>query len=129
MRSSKSRKSRGPSKATVDRGFRVADQIQRDLADLLRLEVKDPRIGLVTLTEVEVTPDYTHAKVYYTVLPDDEETQAKTAAGLQACRGFLRLQLGQRLKIHTTPELHFVRDDSVAKGMALSQLIDEANRT
>jgi ribosome-binding factor A len=129
LRSSKSRNSRAPSKAAVDRGFRVADQIQRDLAELLRLEVKDPRIGFVTLTEVEVTPDYSHAKVYFTVLPDDEQTFEKTAAGLKACRGFLRQQLGRRLQIHSTPELHFIRDDSVARGMALSQLIDQANQS
>lgn len=128
MKSSKSKKSRGPSRAVVERGFRVADQIQRDLAVLLQTEAKDPRLGLITLSEVEVTSDYAHAKVFYTVLPDTEEQRAKSAQGLLACRGFLRSRLGQLLQIHQTPELHFVHDTSVARGVALSGLIDEANR-
>lgn len=104
----------------------MADQIHRDLSELLRLEVKDPRIGLVTITDVEITPDYAHAKVYYSVLPDTPEQIEKTAAGLAACRGFLRSKLGRMLRIHQTPELHFVRDDTAARAIAMSQLIDQA---
>ncbi len=117
---------RAHSSKTSERGHRVADQIQRDLSELLRLEVKDPRIGLITITDVEVTPDYAHAKVFYSVLPDDAESLKKTADGLAACRGFLRGRLGRMLKIHQTPELHFVLDDSAAKAIAMSQLIDQA---
>lgn len=117
---------RGRSSKPTDRGHRVADQIQRDLSELIRLEVKDPRLGLVTITDVEVTPDYAHAKVYYSVLPDDPDQLKRTHEGLAACRGFLRGRLGRLLKIHQTPELHFVRDDSVARAMAISQLIDQA---
>jgi ribosome-binding factor A len=109
-----------------DRGSRVADQIQRDLSELLRLEVKDPRIGLITITGVEVTPDYAHAKVFYSVLPDDAEQLKKTADGLAACRGFLRSKLGRLLKIHATPDLHFVLDDTTARAMEISALIDRA---
>lgn len=109
-----------------DRGLRVADQIQRDLSELIRLEVKDPRLGLITLTDVEVTPDYAHARVYYSVLPDDAAQLKRTEEGLAACRGFLRAKLGRLLKIHQTPELHFVRDDSVARAIAMSALIDRA---
>ncbi len=117
---------RGHSAKQGDRGQRVADQIQRDLSELIRLEVKDPRIGLVTITDVEVTPDYAHARVYYSVLPDDPAQLARTAEGLAACRGFLRARLGRLLRIHQTPELHFVRDDSTARAIALSSLIDRA---
>ncbi len=117
---------RAHSSKASERGHRVADQIQRDLSELLRLEVKDPRIGLITITDVEVTPDYAHAKVFYSVLPDDQESLKKTADGLAACRGFLRGRLGRMLKIHQTPELHFVLDDSAAKAIAMSQLIDQA---
>ena len=109
-----------------ERGLRVADQIQRDLSELIRLEVKDPRLGLVTITDVEVTPDYAHARVYYSVLPDDANQLKRTEEGLAACRGFLRAKLGRMLKIHQTPELHFVRDDSVARAIAMSALIDRA---
>jgi len=117
---------RGHSPKASGRGHRVADQIQKDLSELIRLEVKDPRLGLVTITDVEVTPDYAHAKVFYSVLPDDAEQLKKTADGLAACRGFLRGKLGRMLKIHTTPELHFVRDDSTARAIAMSELIDRA---
>ena len=117
---------RGHSSKPTERGHRVADQIQRDLSELIRLEVKDPRLGLVTLTDVEVSPDYAHAKVFYSVLPDDVEQLKRTAEGLAACRGFLRAKLGRMLKIHQTPELHFVRDDTTARAMAMSELIDRA---
>ena len=115
------------SKSIPDRGLRVADQIQRDLADLIAREVKDPRIGMVTLTGVDITPDYAHATVWFTVLPSDETTKAATLAGLRAAAGFLRGQIGRRVRIHTTPELHFKHDPSLERGMNLSQLIDEAN--
>lgn len=109
------------------RGERVAEQIQRDLVDLLR-QVKDPRIAhllpLVTLTAVEVTPDYAHAKVYYTSLAGSEHAQ-EIAHGLARAAGFLRRELGRRLHIHHIPELTFVFDASVERGIRLSRLIDE----
>lgn len=111
------------------RGLRVADQIQRELAELLAREIKDPRIGMVTLTGVDVTPDYAHATVWFTVLPSDAQTLASTVAGLRAAAGFLRGQLGRRVRIHTTPELRFAHDASVERGVNLSQLIDVANAT
>ena len=110
------------------RSSRVAEQIRRDLAELIRHEVKDPRLALVTLTDVEVTPDYAHAKVFYTALADAEQ-MAKIAAGLQRASGFLRRELGRRIKIHHLPELHFVHDASIENGARLSQLIDAAVKT
>lgn len=117
------------SKSIPDRGLRVADQIQRELAELIAREVKDPRIGMVTLTGVDVTPDYAHATVWFTVLPDDAATLASTLAGLRAAAGFLRGQIGRRIRIHTTPELRFSHDPSVQHGISMSQLIDAANAT
>jgi ribosome-binding factor A len=117
------------SKSIPGRGIRVADQIQRDLAEIIAYELKDPRVGMVTITEVQVTPDYAHAKVYFTTLPDSEEAVNNTLAGLRKAAGFIRGQLGRRLTIHTIPEIHFVHDVSPARGMALSKLIDEANAT
>ena len=111
------------------RGFarsdRIAEQIRRELADLIRLELKDPRINLVTLTDVEVTPDYAHAKVFFTSLAGAEHL-AEITAGLKHAGGFLRRELGQRIRIHTLPELHFVYDASVERGTRLSHLIDQA---
>jgi ribosome-binding factor A len=115
------------SKSIPGRGVRVADQIQRDLAEIIAYELKDPRVGMITLTEVQVTPDYAHAKVFFTTLVDDAETVQNTIAGLRKAAGFIRGQLGRRLTIHTIPELHFVHDTSTARGMELSRLIDEAN--
>ncbi|MDX9994383.1 MAG: 30S ribosome-binding factor RbfA [Rhodocyclaceae bacterium] len=109
------------------RGERVAEQIRRDLVDLLR-QVKDPRVArllpLVTLTDVEVTPDYAHAKVFYTSLAEAEQSR-DIARGLAHAAGFLRRELGRRLHIHHIPELHFVFDASVERGSRLSHLIDE----
>lgn len=117
------------SKSIPGRGLRVADQIQRDLAELISMELKDPRVGMVTLTEVQVTPDYAHAKIYFTTLAEDAESIKKTVEGLSKASGFLRQQLGRRLSIHTLPELHFIHDTSTIRGIALSRLIDEANAT
>ncbi|HJV86056.1 MAG TPA: 30S ribosome-binding factor RbfA [Noviherbaspirillum sp.] len=117
------------SKSIPGRGVRVADQIQRDLAEIIAYELKDPRVGMITITEVQVTPDYAHAKVYFTTLADDEQAVQNTLSGLHKAGGFIRGQLGRRLTIHTIPELHFVHDTSTARGMELSKLIDEANAT
>jgi ribosome-binding factor A len=107
------------------RSSRLAEQIRRELAELIRLELKDPRVGPITLTAVELTPDYAHAKVFYTSLAD-VAGRRDIDAGLRRASGFLRRQLGQRIRIHTLPELHFVFDESIERGERLSRLIDEA---
>ena len=117
------------SKNIPARGLRVADQIQRDLSELIAFELKDPRVGMVTLTEVQVTPDYAHAKVYFTLLKDSPEEVRQTTEGLSKAAGFLRNQLGKRLHIHTLPQLHFIHDTSTSRGLAMSALIDQANAT
>jgi ribosome-binding factor A len=104
---------------------RVADQIQRELSDLLHVELKDPRVGMITLTGVEVSPDLAHAKVFFTTL-GDADALSRTEAGLQRAAGFLRSELGHRLKLRVTPELRFVHDASVERGVRLSKLIDDA---
>lgn len=117
------------SKSIPVRGIRVAEQIQRDLAEIIAFDLKDPRVGMITITEVQVTPDYAHAKVFFTMLNDNKEAIQITVASLSKAAGFIRAQLGRRLHIHTLPELHFVHDNSTARGMELSKLIDEANAT
>lgn len=107
------------------RASRVAEQIKRELAELIQLELKDPRVSLVTLTDVEVTPDYAHAKIFYTTLADVEQKK-EIAKGLLRASSFLRRELGRRISIHHLPELHFVYDSSVERGTYLSHLIDEA---
>jgi ribosome-binding factor A len=110
------------------RTTRLADQIQRDLSGIIRLELKDPRIGLVTITGVELSPDMTHAKIFGTVLGDDDKTE-ETLATLRRASGFLRSELAHGLGTRVTPELHFVFDESVVRGARLSQLIDDAVRS
>ena len=107
------------------RSQRVVEQIRRELAELIRLEVKDPRVGFITLTDVEITPDYAHAKVFFTTLNGEHLDEIER--GLKRAAGFLRRELGRRIHIHTLPELHFVYDNSLERGSNLSQLIDKAN--
>ena len=95
------------------------------LADLIRLELHDPRVKLVTLTGVDLTADYAHAKVHFTVLAD-ARALAVVKQGLDRASGFLRRELGKRVRIHTLPQLHFVHDASVENGIYMSRLIDEA---
>ncbi|MET3105503.1 ribosome-binding factor A [Oxalobacteraceae bacterium GrIS 2.11] len=114
------------SKSIPGRGLRVADQIQRDLSVIISAELKDPRVGMVTLTEVQVTPDYAHAKVFFTTLRDAPDQIATTLNCLNKAAGFLRMHLGKCLHIHTLPQLHFIHDTSTMNGIAMSKLIDQA---
>jgi ribosome-binding factor A len=110
---------------TASRRARIADQIQRELAEIIRLEMRDPRVGMITLTGVEVSRDQSHAKVFYTVL-GAESAAREAAEGLQRAAGFLRSELAHRLSTRSVPELHFQFDESVERGVRLSKLIDEA---
>jgi len=107
------------------RSRRIAEQIQRELSDIIRVELKDPRVGMITLTDVEMTLDNAHAKVFFTVLGQQSRID-EAAAGLQHAAGYLRSQLAQRMKIRVVPQLHFEYDASVERGIRLSQLIDAA---
>ncbi|HSE02440.1 MAG TPA: 30S ribosome-binding factor RbfA [Burkholderiales bacterium] len=107
------------------RSRRIAEQVQRELSDIIRLELKDPRVGMITLTDVEVTPDNAHARVYFTLLGEPSRIE-EAAAGLQHAAGYLRSQLAQRLKLRVVPQLHFKYDASVERGIRVSQLIDAA---
>ena len=109
------------------RSERIADQIQRELAELIRLELRDPRVRLVTLTAIELSRDQSHAKVFFTVLGSEAEA-SETLEGLQRAAGFLRSNLAHRLSTRSVPELHFEYDVSVERGARLTRLIDEAVR-
>jgi ribosome-binding factor A len=107
------------------RSRRIAEQIQRELSDVIRLELKDPRVGMVTITDVEVSQDYSHAKIFFTLLGDAGKI-AETTTGLERAAGFLRSELAHRLKLRIVPQLQFKYDVSVEH---LSRLIDEAVAT
>ncbi|HEU0189402.1 MAG TPA: 30S ribosome-binding factor RbfA [Gallionella sp.] len=102
---------------------RIAQQIQREIAELLRLEINDPRVRLVTITGVEVASDYSHAKIFFTRMDGKHE---EAQQGLERASGFLRKHLAHSLKLRVMPQLHFVYDSSVERGSHLSQLIDQA---
>ncbi|MBP7454397.1 MAG: 30S ribosome-binding factor RbfA [Ottowia sp.] len=113
-----------PRKSSVpNRGFRVADQIQRDLAELIARELKDPRVGMVTLNAVEVTPDYAHAKVFFSLLTGDPQ---ETEDALNHAAGHLRNGLFKRLHIHTVPTLHFIFDRTTERASDMNALIAKA---
>jgi len=110
-------------KAPSNRSFKVADQIQRDLSELIARELKDPRVGLVTLQAIELTPDYAHAKVYFSVLTGDPQLAFEA---LNQAAGFLRNGLFKRLHIHTVPTLNFVFDRTPERAADMNALIAQA---
>ncbi|CAI3786979.1 Ribosome-binding factor A [Pseudomonas sp. MM227] len=106
---------------------RIGDQMQRELAQLIRREVKDPRVGLVTITAVEVSRDVGHAKIFITVMGQDSAADiAQSIKVLNSAAGFLRMQLAKEMKLRSVPQLHFHYDESVSRGAHLSALIERA---
>jgi ribosome-binding factor A len=106
------------------RARRIEGELQRRLAELLRREVKDPRVALVTITAVEVSTDLSHAKVYYGVL--GREPTPDVQEGLDHAAGFLRAKLGRLLKMRQVPEIHFRADELIERAAKLTALIDQA---
>ncbi|HEV3008694.1 MAG TPA: 30S ribosome-binding factor RbfA [Burkholderiales bacterium] len=109
-------------KKSSGRPQKLGDLIQRELSELLQRELRDPRVGMITLTGVDVSPDFSHAKVFFTVLDPQKLEEARV--GLKRAAGFLRSQLAKRIKLYTTPELRFEYDESVERGDRLSRLIN-----
>ena len=106
---------------------RIGDQMQRELALLIQREIKDPRLGLVTITDVNVARDLSHAKVFITVLgKDSSEDIAQNLGILNEASGFLRQQLGRAMKLRTIPQMRFHYDESIRRGSELSALIERA---
>jgi ribosome-binding factor A len=102
----------------------VAGSIRRELARLIQMEVKDPDVGFVGLSDVEVSRDLSHAKVFVTVF--DSDKAAASLKALQRAAGYLRKRLGQEMRIRSVPELHFHHDSSVETGLHMDSLIDAA---
>ncbi|MGN8252112.1 30S ribosome-binding factor RbfA [Pseudomonas sp. SMV7] len=106
---------------------RIGDQMQRELSELIRREVKDPRVGLVTITAVDVSRDLGHAKVFITVMDaDGTDAVPQTLKALTSAARFLRLHLGRVMQLRSVPQLHFHFDESVSRGAHLSALIERA---
>lgn len=105
---------------------RVAEQLQRELAEAIRDEIRDPRVGSVTVSGVEVARDLAHARVYMTVLGEDSHTSTEAAGVLNGAAGFLRRELSRRVRLRTVPALTFIHDPSFDRAARLSSLIDSA---
>lgn len=109
------------------RAQRVGDQIQRELAMLIPREVKDPRLGFVTLTGVDVSRDMGHAKIFITLMNNDNAEDIKeNLTLLNEAAGYLRMLLGKAMKIRSVPQLHFHYDESISRGAYMSALIEKA---
>lgn len=106
---------------------RIGDQMQRELAQMIQREIKDPRLGLVTITAVDVSRDLSHAKVFVTVMGQDSPEQIKLNLEILAeAAGYLRMLLGKSMKVRSVPQLHFQYDASIRRGAELSALIERA---
>ncbi|QOY34518.1 30S ribosome-binding factor RbfA [Anaerobacillus isosaccharinicus] len=109
------------------RANRVGEQIKKEMTDILQRELKDPRIGFVTVTGVEVTGDLQQATIYITVLGNEEQKEA-TLQGLSKATGFIRSEIGKRIRLRKTPELIFKFDESTEYGNKIATLLLELNR-
>lgn len=109
----------------VERKTRVGDEMKRVLASVIKTELRDPRIpDLLSITDVVVSKDLSHAKVYFSVL-GDEEVKAAAAQALVSAKGFLRREVGQRMKLRVVPEIVFKEDDSIERGFEMDRLIEQ----
>ena len=106
------------------RASRVGEEIKREVTQMIRDELKDPRIGFVTVTSVEVTPDIRYARIYISVLGSAEDTK-QTLTALNKARGFVRTELGKRIRLRYTPEVEFRFDESIEHGARIMELLGE----
>ena len=107
---------------------RINMEVQRELANIIRGGIKDPRISpMTTVVAVEVAPDLKTAKAYISVL-GDKEAQENTLKGLKSAEGYIRRELARSVNLRNTPEIHFIMDQSIAYGVSMSKLIDDVNK-
>ncbi|SEN57056.1 ribosome-binding factor A [Amphibacillus marinus] len=110
------------------RANRVAEQMKKELGDIITRKIKDPRVGFVTITDVEVTGDLQQATVYLTILGEKREQQ-DTLLGLSKAKGFIRSEIGQRIRLRKTPELFFELDETIETGNRIESLLRDLNRS
>lgn len=108
------------------RTSRVAQQIQKELARIIQQEVKDPRIGMVTISGVDITRDLAYAKVFVTFLTVGEQTNDESLAGLNAASGYIRRLLGKAMRLRIVPELRFCFDETLTEGLRISEMVSSA---
>ena len=112
---------------TIDRAERVAELVKVELSNIMMTELRDPRVGFITITKVKMSSDLQHAKVYYSILGDEGERE-RTIAGLKQATGFLRRELGHRLRLRHCPTLSFHFDSSIEYGAHIDQLLEKLKK-
>ncbi len=110
------------------RSERLQELIKEEFSDIVRRELKDPRIGFISVTDVELSSDYSHAKVFISVF-GDPEIQKKAMAGLESAKGFIRTELGKRIHLRHTPDLQIIADNSIERGAKIMKLLEEVKKT
>lgn len=113
--------------ATHSRIERVAELIQQEISQLLIRGLKDPRIGLLTITGAKVSPDLREAWIYYAV-HGEAKARRDAQAGLEAARGYIRREVGRAVRLRVTPELHFVFDEAIERGDRIDQLLRQVKQ-
>ncbi|MDQ0350667.1 ribosome-binding factor A [Alkalibacillus filiformis] len=109
------------------RSNRVAEQMKKELGDILSRKIKDPRVGFVTVTDVKVSGDLQQAKVFISIFGDDEQ-QEKTLVGLAKSKGFIRTEIGQRIRLRKTPEITFEIDEAIQYGNKIENILNDLNK-
>ncbi|WP_080874719.1 30S ribosome-binding factor RbfA [Oceanobacillus timonensis] len=109
------------------RAHRVAEQMKKELGDILSRKIKDPRVGFVTVTDVEVTGDLQQAKIFISVLGDEKKKQ-ETLLGLAKAKGFIRSEIGKRIRLRKTPELNFEFDEAIEQGNRIDSILRDLNK-
>lgn len=107
------------------RAERIREVFKEEVGSMLQREIKDPRIGFVTVTDVEISGDLRHAKIYVSPFGPDTATERATMEGLESAKGYIRTELGRRVRLRYTPEISFIIDKSIERGVRLTRLIDE----
>ncbi|MRH42304.1 30S ribosome-binding factor RbfA [Aquibacillus halophilus] len=110
------------------RANRVGEQMKKELGDILGKKIKDPRVGFVTVTDVEVTGDLQQAKVFISVLGEDKQKQ-DTLVGLSKAKGFIRSEIGKRIRLRKTPEIFFEFDEAIEKGNRIEHILRDLNNS
>ena len=109
---------------TEHRVERLQESIKEELGEILQREIKDPRIGFASVTSVRVSNDMSHVKVFVSVL-GDEQQKKDTMAGLESAKGFIRSEIGKRIRLRHTPEMHFIADNSLEEGARIISLLNQ----
>lgn len=111
----------------TQRQERVEELLKVEISEILQREMQDPRIGFVTITDVEITPDLRHARVFISIMGDDAKKDESMKA-LKRAAGFIRSELGKRIRMRTTPEIEFKIDDSIDRGVRILELLEQIKK-